>query len=125
MDSSEERAPDDEVARAVHVLVSGRVQGVGYRAWCARAASAHGLSGWVRNCSSGDVEAVFSGAPDAVEKMLEACKAGPDWARVVELRVLGTRLSSAAPSRCCRPSEGGNAGAVRYVSGYWFRIAVA
>ena len=49
--------------QAVHVLIMGRVQGVGYRAWVAREANAAGLSGWVRNLSSGDVEAVFSGPP--------------------------------------------------------------
>ena len=63
--------------RAVHVLISGFVQGVGYRAWAERRATALGLSGWVRNRSNGDVEAVFSGPAEAVDAMLAACRQGP------------------------------------------------
>ena len=47
--------------RTVHVMISGRVQGVGYRAWTAREAERRGLSGWVCNRRDGSVEAVFSG----------------------------------------------------------------
>ena len=79
----------ESARRAVHVVISGRVQGVGYRAWVAATVSGLGLSGWVRNRRSGEVEAVFSGAADTVEEMLEACKAGPDWARVDKVEVLG------------------------------------
>ncbi len=52
------------------MLIEGRVQGVGYRAWCARQAGARGLSGWVRNLKTGLVEAVFTGPEDAVASML-------------------------------------------------------
>jgi len=75
--------------RAVHVSISGFVQGVGYRVWTERRATALGLSGWVRNCGNGDVEAVFSGPAAAVEAMLAACKEGPRGARVDEVKVLG------------------------------------
>ncbi|MEI2384110.1 acylphosphatase [Breoghania sp. JC706] len=75
--------------RSVHVLISGRVQGVGYRAWCADRAQALGLSGWVRNLRSGEVEAVFSGDAAAVEEMLSAAFEGPGWARVSDVKVLG------------------------------------
>lgn len=75
--------------RAVHVCISGRVQGVGYRAWARRRAEALGLSGWVRNVAGGDVEAVFSGPSDAVEAMLSACHDGPDYARVERVERLG------------------------------------
>lgn len=77
----------DEI-RAVHVLIMGRVQGVGYRAWAARQANAFGLSGWVRNLSSGDVEAVFSGPSDKVAGMLERCRQGPSWARVIDVKIV-------------------------------------
>ena len=63
--------------RSVHARISGFVQGVGFRVWTERRASALGLSGFVRNCSNGDVEAVFSGTPQAVEAMLAACREGP------------------------------------------------
>ncbi len=75
--------------RAVHVLISGRVQGVAYRAWTERHASALGLSGWVRNVAGGQVEAVFSGPSAAVEAMLAACHQGPDYAWVERVEVLG------------------------------------
>jgi acylphosphatase len=55
--------------RAVHVRISGRVQGVGYRDWTERKATALGLSGWVRNRSDGDVEAVFGGPTEAVDEV--------------------------------------------------------
>lgn len=80
-------------ARSVHVIICGRVQGVGYRAWCRREAKSLGLSGWVRNCATGEVEAVFCGPPDRVDLMLDACRRGPDWARVDEVRI----VSQAAP----------------------------
>jgi acylphosphatase len=75
--------------RAVHVRISGRVQGVGYRDWTARKASVLGLSGWVRNRADGDVEAMFSGRAEAVEAMLAACRDGPRLARVETVQVLG------------------------------------
>ena len=92
----------ESARRAAHVLISGRVQGVGYRAWVARAASEQGVSGWVRNRRSGEVEAVFSGAADAVEEMLEACKLGPDWARVDKVEVLGAAGVASGPFEVLR-----------------------
>ena len=79
--------------RAVHVLISGRVQGVGYRAWVRDRAAILGISGWVRNCRNGDVEAVFSGPESLIGEMLDTCRKGPDWARVSDVRI----VSSAEP----------------------------
>ncbi|MET3354045.1 acylphosphatase [Xanthobacter autotrophicus] len=73
--------------RYVHVMLRGRVQGVGYRAWCARTAEAQGLKGFVRNRRDGAVEAVFAGADAVVEAMLDACRAGPPGARVDDMLV--------------------------------------
>jgi acylphosphatase len=75
--------------RSVRVRISGLVQGVNFRAWTERRASALGLSGWVRNLPDGDVEAVFSGPADAVDAMLAACREGPRLARVDEVAVVG------------------------------------
>ncbi|MBB6309662.1 acylphosphatase [Xanthobacter tagetidis] len=71
--------------RVVHLTLRGRVQGVGYRAWCAHEARVRGLSGWVRNRAGGAVEAVLCGAPGAVDAMVAACRAGPPGARVDDL----------------------------------------
>lgn len=67
---------------AVHVIIEGRVQGVGFRAWVEREAKAKGLAGWVRNRADGAVEAVFSGEDQAVRKMVESCGKGPRLAAV-------------------------------------------
>ena len=64
------------------VIVRGRVQGVGYRAWTEIAALERGLEGWVRNRRDGSVEALFIGAKDDVAAMIEDCRNGPPGARV-------------------------------------------
>jgi acylphosphatase len=68
-----------------HVIVRGRVQGVGYRAFVEHEALARGLEGWVRNRRDGTVEAVFKGDDEIVADMVEACRHGPFAARVDEL----------------------------------------
>jgi acylphosphatase len=65
-----------------HLVIRGRVQGVGYRAFVEDAAFDHGLVGWVRNRRNGDVEAVFAGPAAAVNEMTDACRRGPPGARV-------------------------------------------
>jgi acylphosphatase len=65
-----------------HVLIHGRVQGVGYRAWTEDMARQLGLQGWVRNRRDDTVEAVFAGPGAAVTKMIEACRQGPYGAHV-------------------------------------------
>jgi acylphosphatase len=73
--------------RRVRVNVSGRVQGVFYRATCARLARDKGLAGSVRNRPDGGVEAVFEGPRNEVEEMVAWCRRGPDLARVDEVVV--------------------------------------
>jgi acylphosphatase len=74
--------------RRVRVLVSGRVQGVFFRASCAERAAALGLSGWIRNVANGDVEAVFEGTDTAVEQIVRWCREGPPLARVDRIDVV-------------------------------------
>ena len=73
--------------RRVRVTVSGRVQGVFYRASCARLAREHGLAGSVRNRPDGRVEAVFEGQEAAVDEMVDWCRRGPDLASVDEVEI--------------------------------------
>ena len=68
-----------------HVVVRGRVQGVGYRAFVEDEAHQRGLEGWVRNRRDGSVEAVFAGPPAEVEAAIAACRRGPFSARVSTL----------------------------------------
>jgi acylphosphatase len=65
-----------------HIVVRGRVQGVGFRAFVEHEALTRGLQGWVRNCRDGAVEAVFAGPSAVVADMIEACRRGPYAARV-------------------------------------------
>ena len=65
-----------------HVVIRGRVQGVGYRAWTEVAALERGLQGWVRNRRDGAVEALVVGDDSAVGQMIEACRRGPRMADV-------------------------------------------
>lgn len=67
---------------SVHVIISGRVQGVWFRAWTQKTAQGLGLTGWVRNRSDATVEAVFCGPEEVVTKMVALCHKGPVLARV-------------------------------------------
>jgi acylphosphatase len=67
------------------VVVHGRVQGVFFRDSARRLAQQHGVTGWVRNTRDGTVEAVFEGAPDAVERLVAFCERGPRGAEVVQV----------------------------------------
>jgi acylphosphatase len=73
---------DRSSAETRHVIIRGRVQGVGFRAWTEYTALEHGLEGWVRNRRDGSVEAVFAGSQAKVAAMIEACRSGPPGARV-------------------------------------------
>jgi acylphosphatase len=64
------------------VVIRGQVQGVGFRYWTRRTATARGLLGWVRNRRDGTVEAVFAGPEQAVAGMIKLCRHGPDAAWV-------------------------------------------
>lgn len=70
-----------------HVFVTGRVQGVYYRANTRDAAREAGVDGWVRNLPDGRVEAVFEGPEDAVEGMVEWCRTGSPAAEVDDVEV--------------------------------------
>jgi acylphosphatase len=71
-----------------HVIITGRVQGVSFRAYARDRARAAGVEGWIRNLSDGRVEAVFEGTRPAVQRMVSWCYSGPALAAVekVELR---------------------------------------
>jgi len=74
--------------KRVRVLVSGRVQGVFYRATCAARARELGVCGWVRNLPDGRVEAAFEGEDAAVDAMVAWCREGPPYARVEHVEVI-------------------------------------
>jgi acylphosphatase len=67
---------------AIRAIVTGQVQGVGYRAWTVRQARRLGVAGWVRNRADGSVELLAAGDATAVETLLDACRRGPPSAFV-------------------------------------------
>ena len=71
-----------------HVFISGKVQGVFFRATTRDKANELGVKGWVRNLRDGRVEAVFEGDEEAVKKLIEWCHVGPPAARVEKVEVI-------------------------------------
>ena len=69
----------------IHLYISGKVQGVFFRAETQRAAVGFNLTGWVRNMVDGRVEACFEGKDENIDKMIEWCHIGPPAARVEEV----------------------------------------
>ena len=72
----------------MRVLVSGDVQGVGFRWSCRNEAAGRGVSGFVRNLADGRVEAAFEGPTGAVDRLVAWCRRGPTWGRVESVEVL-------------------------------------
>jgi len=72
---------------ARRIVVSGRVQGVGFRFFVERAAHAEGVGGWVRNLADGRVEALVEGDAEAVDRVEQKIRRGPPGARVDKVDV--------------------------------------
>ena len=72
---------------AKRIRVTGRVQGVFFRAWTRDEAQTLGIDGWVRNCSDGSVEAQLEGDQEAIEELVDLIREGPPGARVEGVEV--------------------------------------
>lgn len=70
------------MSQRIHVIISGKVQGVWYRDWTRQNAVELGVRGWVRNRDDGAVEAVLEGDPSAVEELISRMHEGPELAQV-------------------------------------------
>ncbi len=68
--------------RRVHIVVHGHVQGVCFRSAVRDKAELEGVSGWVRNCCDGTVEAVFEGNSPALDRVIDYCRKSPLYSRV-------------------------------------------
>ena len=71
----------------VHIWVTGRVQGVGFRAFVLQSGALFGLTGWVRNLGYDQVEAAAEGPRNIVERFIEAVRTGPRASRVDDVRL--------------------------------------
>ena len=69
-----------------HLRISGRVQGVGFRAYMQREAQKLGVNGWVRNRHDGTVEAMVQGSQEAVDALIDWARQGPPSARVTDVK---------------------------------------
>lgn len=70
----------------LHIIISGVVQGVGYRQWLRGRALTAGVTGWVRNRADGTVEAILRGPTEIVERLVTEAMKGPAGARVDDIR---------------------------------------
>lgn len=75
------------MAVTFHLRITGRVQGVGYRDGLRAEALRRGVTGWVRNCRDGRVEAVVQGSAEAVKALVAWARRGPPAARVTDLDI--------------------------------------
>ena len=82
-----ENAPERSEPARVHVWVTGRVQGVGFRFFVEEGAQIIGVSGWVRNVGYNTVEAIAEGTQTQIDQFVQMMKWGPSAARVDECRV--------------------------------------
>jgi acylphosphatase len=90
--------------KSVHARITGRVQGVGFRAWMEQTAERLGVRGWVRNRRDGSVEAVIAGDTSKVDEMLTMCWQGPPAAKVDGVSVDGAQ-APAGNGFEARPTE--------------------
>ncbi|MFW6282242.1 MAG: acylphosphatase [bacterium] len=70
-----------------HLIISGRVQGVGFRAFALDKARKFNIKGWIKNRSDGKVEAVIQGRESDISKLLRFLEKGPAWARVDKIEM--------------------------------------
>jgi acylphosphatase len=80
---------------ARHVRISGRVQGVFFRAWIREHADRLGVYGWIRNCPDGSVEGHVEGPEDRVAQVIQLLRRGPTGARVDDLEVSDATIENA------------------------------
>lgn len=89
---------DRGALQRLEVVVSGRVQGVWFRAATREQAARLGLRGWVRNLPDGQVQAVFEGSEPALASMLAWCRVGPPGARVDAVAVTRAPATGELPA---------------------------
>ena len=70
-----------------HIVISGKVQGVGFRYWLYQAAKQRNIDGWVRNKISGEVEALLVGNDVEINKLIKLCEKGPPSSKVTKVKI--------------------------------------
>jgi acylphosphatase len=77
-----------------HIFISGRVQGVGFRAFTRKEASTRGIRGWVKNLADGRVEIKIEGEREKIKDMIRRIKEGPSFARVDDIEVIDEEIEN-------------------------------
>ena len=70
-----------------HIIITGKVQGVGFRYWLYKAAIQRNIEGWVRNNISGEVEALLIGNDENIDNLIKLCEKGPPSSKVSKVKV--------------------------------------
>ena len=70
-----------------HIVISGKVQGVGFRNWLHQVAMQKNINGWVKNKISGEVEALLIGNDTEINYLIKLCKKGPLYSKVTKIEV--------------------------------------
>ena len=70
-----------------HIVITGRVQGVGFRYWLYKAAVQNNIKGWVKNKISGEVETLLIGNDLGVKNLIDLCEKGPPSSKVTSIIV--------------------------------------
>ena len=70
-----------------HIIIGGKVQGVGFRYWLYKAAIQRNIEGWVRNNISGEVEALLIGNDENIDNLIKLCEKGPPSSKVSKVKV--------------------------------------
>ena len=70
-----------------HIVITGKVQGVGFRYWLHKAAVRNNINGWVKNKISGEVEALLIGDNVEIDNLIRLCKKGPPSSKVTKIKV--------------------------------------
>ena len=73
--------------KKIHIVITGKVQGVGFRYWLYQIANENNVYGWVKNKNTNEVEAVLIGDGDCVDSIIKLCEKGPSSARVENLSI--------------------------------------
>lgn len=77
-----------------HIFISGRVQGVGFRAFTRKEASSRGIKGWVKNLADGRVEIKIKGEREDIKNMIKRIKEGPSFARVDDIEISNEEIEN-------------------------------
>ena len=70
-----------------HIVITGRVQGVGFRYWLYKAAVRNNINGWVKNKISGEVEALLIGNAVKIDNLIKLCEKGPPSSKVTKVEI--------------------------------------